>query len=1329
MNSIQYGQNENQEKRLMLCSEVALGNSFKAVKADPSFTSPPSGYDSIHGMKSTVEMGTSFIDDEYVIFNLAQHKMKYFIEYSIPTTTQQQQTETPENENITILPSSSDLKKMKGIIRNPSSSIINTSDLNLQLKNEEKINKPSGLIVTSSSTYIDHPCKLEEVRIFGKIIDLVGEITLFQEFISTNDNIAQAKYIFPLDEDAAVVGFEAFVNGKHIIGTVKEKEQAKEIYQHAIDKGYGAYLMTQHTEQRDLFCLNIGNILPNSRVIIKISYITELKIDSNTKEFKLTIPNTIRQTSLGTENSIPSNSSKLTIQLSIIMPFDIQKINCSENIYEYNIKQTRTKASLSIQSNNNNNISLNNDIDIMILVENTNEPRLYIEKDENGHFASMLSISPFFDWNPPVECEFLFLIDRSASMKNNFSSLLFILEIIKNQLKNLLLNPILKNTIMKFNIIGFGGSFEWLFINSQMISNESIYKFEKYLQEEFYPDLGGSDLWLALNAIYLYSPNRHNINQKQQTKNINRAIYLISDGLIAQKSYTLNLIKENSSHTRLFTIGIGNDINKACLQKMSQLGNGNYLQIKENKIQEIQGDNRHHHNNHVIIKQISSQISSLLLQSLQPNWNQIHVQWGLSSQQNDHNENNQHSFQSPAIINSLFHGERVLVFYLGNELYTSATIKAKLNEKNHHINEPHSNSSSSYQQTTEISPYFNSCIKEIDQIVSTHEMAIIHGKLLHKLAARSILTEWENGIYTDDEISNYIKKIELQNEIIDLSIKYQIISNFTAFVAIEERYSDTDKIILSSHDDFNNIWNDFIIDDLKEISWEKIDNQIHNEIQLSLSDQQEFGEEEKKDEEEIFSDLFGFAFDDDDGDDFDNNDISQIVQDIENIQNSLPSGVLLSEQITSNESRDHLRSATNDSHRLRSKHVQKLLDSQKVLEYLPSSKGSGGGRGKDKPDYFSSSSGGGGGGGRRVGGAVKNSEKQNEIQSELLNSSLLSNNEKNIVLLDEKIMTPFGFFAIPISQLDKNIQKQTTNSFISHLFQGPLNSGGDCWLNAVLMLCFSIKNFQKFLFSFSNSFSKISTSSRLRLLQNQIKSERQQQNSLQSFLFISLDAILTCWKSFTKLNVHDKDNGKKKDKKLIRYREGLFIAQKRILQIFDNFGFISKDPQCAIRIFKFIEDQIKTFLLQCNVNSKKFKSWISLDVSSWNFSSNHWKLMKKKINEHCDEQYIVLLNYEYSSLPFEFVMRNNSISERLSMNGYSLYSFISFEKHQDSNHFKTFVLLGDSFALYNDILHIGSTAGGYQGGIFTCDKQFDSSTISFLSKSCSMVPICVFKRS
>ena len=58
----------------------------------------------------------------------------------------------------------------------------------------------------------------------------------------------------------AVCGFEAFINGKHIIGEVKEKEQAHKEYREAISRGHGAYLMDEETPVRR----RLGNLLVSS---------------------------------------------------------------------------------------------------------------------------------------------------------------------------------------------------------------------------------------------------------------------------------------------------------------------------------------------------------------------------------------------------------------------------------------------------------------------------------------------------------------------------------------------------------------------------------------------------------------------------------------------------------------------------------------------------------------------------------------------------------------------------------------------------------------------------------------------------------------------------------------------------------------------------------------------------------------------------------------------------------------------------------------------------------------------------------------------------------
>ncbi len=75
-------------------------------------------------------------------------------------------------------------------------------------------------------------------------------------------------------------GFEAFINGKHIVGQVKEKEQAHREYREAISKGHGAYLMDEESPVSDVgtVCCRRPNyrtrLGQNSLFIMPIYYTT-----------------------------------------------------------------------------------------------------------------------------------------------------------------------------------------------------------------------------------------------------------------------------------------------------------------------------------------------------------------------------------------------------------------------------------------------------------------------------------------------------------------------------------------------------------------------------------------------------------------------------------------------------------------------------------------------------------------------------------------------------------------------------------------------------------------------------------------------------------------------------------------------------------------------------------------------------------------------------------------------------------------------------------------------------------------------------------------------
>jgi poly [ADP-ribose] polymerase len=65
----------------MLVCRVALGDIKDYTKVTYGLTEPPSGYNSVHGVRSTPSNPTDFVDDEYVIFDPTQQQQEYLVEF------------------------------------------------------------------------------------------------------------------------------------------------------------------------------------------------------------------------------------------------------------------------------------------------------------------------------------------------------------------------------------------------------------------------------------------------------------------------------------------------------------------------------------------------------------------------------------------------------------------------------------------------------------------------------------------------------------------------------------------------------------------------------------------------------------------------------------------------------------------------------------------------------------------------------------------------------------------------------------------------------------------------------------------------------------------------------------------------------------------------------------------------------------------------------------------------------------------------------------------------------------------------------------------------
>ena len=100
-----------------------------------------------------------------------------------------------------------------------------------------------------------------------------------------NSQPIEAVYEFPLEANASVCGFVAEIDGQRIVGTLKEKETAREEYDEAIAAGDGAYLLEQVEDKTNVFAANVGNLPPGKEVLVIITYVTELTTSGTDMKF------------------------------------------------------------------------------------------------------------------------------------------------------------------------------------------------------------------------------------------------------------------------------------------------------------------------------------------------------------------------------------------------------------------------------------------------------------------------------------------------------------------------------------------------------------------------------------------------------------------------------------------------------------------------------------------------------------------------------------------------------------------------------------------------------------------------------------------------------------------------------------------------------------------------------------------------------------------------------------------------------------------------------------------------------------------------------------
>ncbi len=126
-------------------------------------------------------------------------------------------------------------------------------------------------------------CPLKHTSVSAQVSGYVTRVTVKQLFENPFKEKIEAVYTFPLSETGAVDDMLMKVGSRTIHGTIKRREEARKIYEAAKTRGQVASLLDQ--ERPNIFTQSVANIKPGERVEITLQYVDLLPYEDGSFTF------------------------------------------------------------------------------------------------------------------------------------------------------------------------------------------------------------------------------------------------------------------------------------------------------------------------------------------------------------------------------------------------------------------------------------------------------------------------------------------------------------------------------------------------------------------------------------------------------------------------------------------------------------------------------------------------------------------------------------------------------------------------------------------------------------------------------------------------------------------------------------------------------------------------------------------------------------------------------------------------------------------------------------------------------------------------------------
>jgi Ca-activated chloride channel homolog len=427
---------------------------------------------------------------------------------------------------------------------------------------EDKTLSPYFAIENGDPSVDSFPLKKTEVE--ASIVGVIAYVTVTQTYANVGEKPINAEYIFPASTRAAVHGMTMTI-GQHVIkAKIKERQQAKKVFEAAKQEGKSASLLQQ--QRPNVFSMDIANVMPGDVVNIELRYSELLTPTDGIYEFVYPTVVGPRYSEL-TEKTASDHDkwvknpylhegedspSTFNITAKISTGIPLNELNCKTHKTDV-VWDGKTAATISLAKSDG--AAGNRDF---ILRYSTMGKQvqsglmLYQGKDENFFFLMAQPPEKVkLEDIPPRE--YIFVMDVSGSMNG------FPISVSKELLRSLIGG--LRSTDT-FNVILFAGKSSVMAPASVPATKKNILKALSVIDDQ--KGSGGTRLISALKEAMLMSHD----------KDTSRSIVIVTDGYISADKKAFTMIKENLNETNVFAFGIGTSVNRYLIEGIARAGKG-----------------------------------------------------------------------------------------------------------------------------------------------------------------------------------------------------------------------------------------------------------------------------------------------------------------------------------------------------------------------------------------------------------------------------------------------------------------------------------------------------------------------------------------------------------------------------------------------------------------------------------------------------------------------------------------------------------------------------------------------------------------------------------